>query len=70
MGEDSEPSWHELAPYAGRWVALIRGRVTGVGRTAEEALLAARLSRPRDKPELLFVPPEGSEATTDEDRNP
>jgi|GEM_PF-1578995 hypothetical protein len=64
------PPWDGLAPYAGRWVALVRGHVAGVGRTAEEALWVARLNRPRDKPELLFVPPgEKSEADV-EDQNP
>ncbi|MCX7680749.1 MAG: hypothetical protein N2508_02070 [Anaerolineae bacterium] len=70
MSEETKPSRRALAPYAGRWVALVRGQVTGVGRTAEEALWVARLSRPRDKPELLFIPPEESEAMTDEDHNP
>ena len=33
----SEPSLADLAPYAGRWVALVRERVAGVGWTDEEA---------------------------------
>lgn len=70
MSEENKPSWSKLAPYAGLWVALVRGHVTGIGRTAEEALLAARLSRPKDKPELLFVPSEENEAPTDDHRNP
>lgn len=45
----------DLSPYVGRWVALIRGRVAGVGMTAREARLAARRSRPREEPALLYV---------------
>lgn len=44
--------------YAGCWVALIRGRVAGVGHTAEAARLAARHSRPRERIDgVYFVPP-------------
>jgi len=53
----SGPAGFDLQPYAGRWVALVRGRVAGVGFTAEEARLAAKLSRPKEEPEVLFVPP-------------
>ena len=35
--------------YAGRWVALVQGRVAGVGLTAEAAQVAAQLSRPKEK---------------------
>jgi len=48
--------WEELAPYAGRWVALVRGHIVGIGWTSEEALLAAKRSRPCDDPEFVFVP--------------
>ena len=48
--------WEELAPYAGRWVAIVRGIIVGIGWTSEEAFLAARRSRPGDDPELMFVP--------------
>jgi hypothetical protein len=49
----------ELAPYAGRWVALIRGRVAGVGWTSDEARRAARRNRPKEAPEeVIFVPVE------------
>jgi hypothetical protein len=46
----------DLRPYAGRWVALIRGRVAGVGLTAEEARTAAKLARPKEEPVIRFVP--------------
>ena len=45
-----------LEPYAGRWVALVNGRVFGVGWTSEEARLASKRSRPREEPRLLYVP--------------
>jgi tRNA nucleotidyltransferase/poly(A) polymerase len=45
----------DLSPYAGRWVALVRGRVAGVGRTADEARHAAQAARPKEKSELRFV---------------
>ena len=48
----------DLRPYAGRWVALIRGRVAGVGLTAEEARVAAKLACPKDEPIIRFVPVE------------
>jgi len=42
--------------YAGRWIALVRDHVAGVGRTAEEARLRAKASRPKDDPQVVFVP--------------
>jgi putative nucleotidyltransferase with HDIG domain len=51
----NSPDELDLTPYAGRWVALVRGGVAGVGRTSEEARRAAQLSRPKEKPELRFV---------------
>jgi hypothetical protein len=51
-----EPSLIDLAPYAGRWVALVRGRVAGVGWTAQEARRAAKCSRAKEEPQVMFVP--------------
>ncbi len=42
--------------YAGRWIAIVRDRVAGVGRTADEARRAAKVSRPKDDPQVVFVP--------------
>lgn len=50
------PSLMDLTPYAGRWVALVRGHVAGVGWTADEARRAAKHSRPREEPQVIFVP--------------
>ena len=55
----SEPSLADLAPYAGRWVALVRGHVAGVGWTAGEARRAAKRNRPKEEPEVIFVPAVG-----------
>jgi len=48
----------DLTPYAGRWVALVRGRVAGVGNTKHSAWLAAKRCRPKEEPRVFFVPPE------------
>lgn len=45
----------DLSLYAGRWVALVGGRIAGVGRTEDEARRAAQISRPKEKPQLCFV---------------
>ncbi len=45
----------DLRPYAGHWVAIVRGRVAGVGRTAEEARRLAKRNRPKEEPQVLFV---------------
>jgi putative nucleotidyltransferase with HDIG domain len=49
----------DLSSYAGRWVALVRGRVAGVGHSADEARRAAHTARPKEKAELRFVSVEG-----------
>lgn len=46
----------DLAPYAGRWVAIVRGRITGVGLTEHEARLASKHQRPKEEPQIVFVP--------------
>jgi tRNA nucleotidyltransferase/poly(A) polymerase len=45
----------DLTPYRERWVAIVRGRVVGVGLTREQAYRAAKRSRSKDKAEMLFV---------------
>lgn len=44
------------SPYAGRWVALVRGRVVGQGGTPEQALRASQSSRYKERPEIRFMP--------------
>jgi tRNA nucleotidyltransferase/poly(A) polymerase len=44
------------SPYAGRWVARLRGKIIAQGGTPEQALHAAQESRHKEKPEILFMP--------------
>jgi hypothetical protein len=53
----------DLAPYAGRWIAIVRGCVTGVGLSEREALLASKHQRPKEEPLVVFVPAEGEKAS-------
>jgi hypothetical protein len=49
----------DLAPYAGRWIAIVRGQVAGVGLSPEEARRLAKRNRPREEPLIAFVSGEG-----------
>jgi putative nucleotidyltransferase with HDIG domain len=51
----------DLPSFAGRWVARVRGKVIAQGRTREEALRAAKISRPKEKPEVSFMVPPSTE---------
>jgi tRNA nucleotidyltransferase/poly(A) polymerase len=44
------------SPYAGRWVARVRGRIVAQGDTPEQALHAAQSSRHKEKPEITYMP--------------
>lgn len=48
----------DLTPYAGRWVAIVRGQITGVGMSEQEARLASKHQRPKEEPMIVFVPEE------------
>lgn len=52
------PTDLDLAPYAGRWVAIVRGQITGVGLSEQEARLASKYQRPKEEPMIVFVPAE------------
>ena len=45
-----------VSPYAGRWVARLNGRIIAQGGTPEQALRAAKTSRHKERPEILFMP--------------
>ncbi len=45
----------DLAAYAGRWVALVRDRVAGVGLSPQEAKRLAKAARPKEEPLVVFV---------------
>ena len=49
--ENTPPS-----PYAGRWVARVRGRIIAQGGTPEQALHAAQISRHKERPEIIYMP--------------
>lgn len=53
MDEESATS---VSPYAGRWVARLRGRIIAQGGTPEQALRAAQLSRHKEKVEIAYMP--------------
>ncbi|HAV76865.1 MAG TPA: hypothetical protein DCX53_05865, partial [Anaerolineae bacterium] len=44
------------SPYAGRWVAKVRGRIVAQGGTPEQALRAAQKSRHKEKTEIIYMP--------------
>lgn len=44
------------SPYAGRWVARVRGKVIAQGATPEEARYAARALRHKEKLEIIYMP--------------
>ncbi len=46
----------DFSLYAGRWIAIVRDRVAGVGRTADEARQRAKAAWPKDDPKIVFVP--------------
>ena len=45
-----------MSSYAGRWVARLRGQIVGQGGTPEQALQAAKASRHKETPEVVFAP--------------
>jgi tRNA nucleotidyltransferase/poly(A) polymerase len=53
MSDDSQTA---VSPYAGRWVARLRGRIIAQGGTPEQALHAAQISRHKEKPEIIYMP--------------
>ena len=42
--------------YAGRWVALVRGKIVAQGETREQVFMFARHSRSKEKVEIRFMP--------------
>ena len=52
MSKDFQAS---LSPYAGRWVARVRGKIVAQGGTPEQALQAAKKIRHKERPEIIYV---------------
>lgn len=44
------------SPYAGRWVARVRGKIVAYGGTPAQARRAAQHSRPKEKPTITYMP--------------
>ncbi len=55
MNDESPNPAQPSSPYAGRWVARVRGRVVAQGGTPEQALRASQHSRHKEKPEIVFM---------------
>lgn len=51
------PNDEDHSPYAGRWIARVRGQIVGQGGTPEQARRAAAAARPKENPEIVFMPP-------------
>ncbi|MBN1230610.1 MAG: CCA tRNA nucleotidyltransferase [Anaerolineales bacterium] len=54
----SRPDFPEnnQSSYAGRWIAKVGGTIVAQGGTREQALRAAKHSRPKENPVITFVP--------------
>jgi tRNA nucleotidyltransferase/poly(A) polymerase len=50
----SDPN--NFTAYAGKWIAILRGRVVGQGGTPRQALQAAKAARFKENPEIIYVP--------------
>ncbi|RPI84573.1 MAG: CCA tRNA nucleotidyltransferase, partial [Chloroflexi bacterium] len=46
----------DLAPYRGRWIALLRGKVIAQGGTPKQVNAAAQAGRFKEVPKIMFVP--------------
>lgn len=44
------------SPYAGRWVARVRGKIVAQGGTPEQALQSAKKIRHKERPEIIYIP--------------
>ncbi len=51
------PNDENPSPYAGRWIARVRGQIVGQGGTPEQARRAAAAARPKENPEIVFMQP-------------
>ena len=60
----------DLAPYSGRWIAIVRGQVAGVGLSPEEARRLAKHNRPREEPVVVFVSGDGETSVSLDQSSP
>lgn len=54
--KNGQPGDKSASPYAGRWVARLRGKIIAQGSTPEEARRAAQTHRHKESPEIIFMP--------------
>jgi tRNA nucleotidyltransferase/poly(A) polymerase len=54
--KNGQPDAQSASPYAGRWVARLRGKVIAQGSTPEEARRAAQTHRHKESFEIVFMP--------------
>ena len=52
----TDEQFADAGAYAGRWVALIRGKIVAQGDTREQAFQSARRSRSKENIEIRFMP--------------
>ena len=45
----------DLSPYLGRWIAIVRRRITGVGATATQVRLASKQQLEKEEPAIILV---------------
>jgi putative nucleotidyltransferase with HDIG domain len=57
MSDNASTPEQPHSPYAGRWVARVRGKVIAQGDTPEQALYASQQSRHKERPEIIFMLP-------------
>ncbi len=53
----TEEQGKQNSPYAGRWVARLRGKIIAHGGTPEQARRAAQRSRHKESPTIDYMPP-------------
>ena len=52
-----EEKGKQSSPYAGRWIAHLRGKIIAHGGTPEQARRAAQYSRHKENPTISYMPP-------------
>jgi hypothetical protein len=68
-GQDSPAGSPSIdASCAGKWVAVVHGRVAAVGETAQQARLLARQNFPKDEAIVLRIPAGGLQVRPQESR--
>ncbi len=56
----------DLHPYAGKYIALVAGRVVAVAGSADDARALAQMTRPQRQPVILYISPLESTSDSEE----